>query len=237
MRILLLAFACLLVSGCFSGPSTPTLAASSAPPTTTTTTTSHASAIVVPLTTDTLHFATAPDLVPARPDGASDIVTRLPTPFQPDPAVASGKSAYLVWTFDLPTDLPALKANVTLWVDVEGSVLGDPFPSAGGCFWNLALQVHTDAPAFALSMPADLTSACVKEPLQVPTGVRAITFDLPLAQTTLQKGTRLDISIDANAEPAPGSLVAMLSGTAQHDSQITITGLGAPLSASALIQR
>jgi len=230
--LLVVALASLVLAGC-SGPSPDAQTPSSS---TSKSTSSTAPAHLVPklpITTDTLHFAGA-DLSPAAPKGQEDDVTPIPTPFQAS-AVTQG-SAAATWVLTLPHDLPSLKANLTLWVDVEGTVFGDPFPSAGGCFWNVGIEAHRANPNTNTTLPTAFTQACAKEPLQVPTGIRAITIDLPLAQVAFSQGTVLDLTLDANSIPSPSSTVALLSGTPQHDSQITIQGLGAPLDAAALIQ-
>ncbi|HUR61003.1 MAG TPA: hypothetical protein VM286_01390 [Candidatus Thermoplasmatota archaeon] len=173
------------------------------------------------------------------PTGSSDIVAAVPSPFDSSGASnsAAGKSPYLIWTFTLPGDLSVLMANMTLWVDVEGTVVGDPFPTANGCFWNAMIQVHQDPQSLPgqLAPPSALTSTCGVEPLQVPTGIRALQLKFPVAQGTLAKGTQLDLALNSNAFASPAAHVDMLTGSTVHDSQISLQGLQMPLDPEGLL--
>lgn len=196
-----------LLAGCSQAPdATPTPAAVALPSPT-------LAPPVLPTATDTLHLLAAPYLTPTPPTGTTDTAIAVPSVFQ-------AATNVLQWTVTLPKAMSVLSGNATLWVDVEGTVLGDPFPTSNGCFWS----------AFLTADPAQAapTSACVAEPLQVQDGVRAIQLAFPPAQVAFPAGTTLYLQLTSNSEQAPGSSVLVLTGSHAHDSQVTIHALELP---------
>lgn len=217
------------LAGCFS-PIESTSTTSTVPSTTaaSTTTTAVVTHPLLPIATDTLHLLANPDFTPNKPTQASDIVVPILSAQQ---LAAQGTQVVNSdWNFTLPKDISILKANLTLWVDVEGAVVGDPLPTANGCFWGVNIDIKDNLQAQAT------TKGCAVEPLQVPNGIRAINIPLPLAQGPFTKGTTFIVQLTSNAfvQP-PGSMVNLLTGSIVHDSTITVDGLQIPLNPASLL--
>ena len=216
--ILVALMASISLAGCFTtGPS------DSTPATNVTAVVTHSATSVqpvplVPQTTDTLHLMGPPDLTPQKPVANNDIVVAIPSPVGPTSLAA--RNTQLAWNFTLPEDLNVLIANATLWVDVEGAVVGDPSQGATGCFWNADLHLHGS------TQVGFLATACGTESLQVPNGIRALMLQFSSAQGPFAKGTTFDVllSTSASVQP-PSSQVNLLTASIAHDSQITVKGL------------
>jgi hypothetical protein len=182
-----------------------------------------------PRLTDTLHLLTPPRLTASVPDAAQDIRIPVTSVFSPAVVAAgTGQAPFPTWSLTLGRTLPALQANATLWVDVEGAVVGNPSPAAQQCFWGLQIAVH--------GATTPLTSVCIPEVLQVPNGVRALRAQFPVVQTVLDPGTTLDLVLNCNAAAQPpGSTVELLTASTAHDSQVTLAGLQAGLDPASLL--
>src|SRR5687768_211375 len=74
------------------------------------------------LLTDTLHLLDAPHLAATLPEATQEIVLDVPT---------RGDQA-LEWTMPRPQSPLTVAAKVTLWVQVEGTVLNGVAPNGGG---------------------------------------------------------------------------------------------------------
>lgn len=209
----LLLLGALLLSGCLhaarpdaAGPSTD--AAGPAPDQ------NPASIKPVAPTTDTLHFLAEPTLSPLPPPDGQDTRTSLA-----DPGVASVKPQHQ-WAYRAPHAPPLGPVAVTLWVDVEGTVLSDTAP----CAWQVTVSVDLDGGRAAIS-------GCAEEPPgPVATGVRSLqaTVDLGALSGT-RIGSALRIAVLSNLHPAPGATVELLTGSKAHDTQATLPGLKAPM--------
>lgn len=205
----------ILLAGCLSSP----------PKTETSTSASSRSAVTpiqAPLAkeTDTLHLLAPPDLSPVAPAGKQDVAVALPSAFTGGlNAISNPNGAFLpTWSLTLPNDLGLLNVTATLWVDVEGNVVGDPIPTANGCFWGLQVAIHGAA--------QPVTSVCGVEPLQVPNGVRALVLQFPLAQGSFTQGTTLDFILNSNASfQDPAARIDLLTGSTGHDSRLTVEGM------------
>lgn len=220
MRLVVLValMASISLAGCFTtGPSGSTSPASTTV-SVTQPTTSAQPLPVAPQTTDTLHLLAPPDLMPQKPVANNDLVVAIPSPVGPTSLAA--RNTQLAWNFTLPADLNVLVANVTLWVDVEGAVVGDPSQGATGCFWNADLRLHGS------TQVGFLATACGTESLQVPNGIRSLMLQFSSAQGPFARGTTFDLllSTSASVQP-PSSQVNLLTASIVHDSQITVKGL------------
>ena len=196
----------LMAAGCASAPPEP-----EATTTHTVAATETASAFSV---TDTLHLLDAPHLAATLPEGAQDLVLDVPT---------RGGDQALQWTMPRPESPLTVAATVTLWVDVQGTVVNGASPNGGGdCFWTLVLLIDGEAPASA--------GACVEEPVTVPTGIRQLVVEIPPLDTSMLKGTKLGLGLFATAlASSPDSSIHLLTGTPEHDSLFTVQGLEVPL--------
>lgn len=214
MRALLAVASLILLAGCFSTGSDPTLTAPSS--SSAATSASPAPLPSSPHLTDTLHLLAPPTLSVAAPSAVTD--TRVPLQ---SPTTNGGASSLTHWDLTLPGDLGVLVVNATLWVDVEGTVLGDPSAGLNGCFWNADIYLDGAAPA-----TGPLAHGCVTEPLQVPNGVRPLALQVSSAQGPFAKGTTLHVYLSSSASAAaPGATIDLLTGSAAHDSTLTVKGL------------
>jgi hypothetical protein len=165
------------------------------------------------------------------PDDYSEL--RVPVPGFND-VLASGASAGTVgprvWSYDLPHDLVGLVGNVTFWVEVTGTVLNNPNPAAGGCFWQFRILTgEIDDGNF---------SPCVVEGTTVAQGVRAIVFPIDLPNVGWKAGKHLDFELyTQDFGRDPDAKVELLTYSIDRDSRMSIVGLQLPLDPSLLLQQ
>ena len=222
----MLALGLLLLAGCSTSPEE-SLAEPTGPAPTVTTT---LGAPTAQRFTDTLHFLAFPAMTQQPPDDFAEL--RFPVPGFND-VLQSGASAGAVnqhvWSYDLPQDLVGVVGNVTFWVEVKGTVLNNPNPGAGGCFWQFRILTgDIDDGNF---------SPCVVEGTTVAPGLRAITFPIDLPSVTWPAGKHLDFEFyTQDFGRDPDAKVEMLTYSIDHDSRMSIVGLQLPLDPSLLVQ-
>jgi hypothetical protein len=224
--VCLLAFAFLLLAGCSSGPEASTEPSAPAP----TVATTLGASPTTPLVTDTLHFLAFPAMTQQPPDDYAEL--RFPVPGFND-VLQSGASAGTVnqhvWSYDLPQDLVGVFGNVTFWVEVKGTVLNNPNPGAGGCFWEFRILTgEIDDGNF---------SPCVVEGTTVAPGLRAITFPIDLPGASWPAGKHVDFEFyTQDFGRDPDAKVELLTYSIDHDSRMSIAGLRLPLDPSLLLE-
>ena len=130
------AVACLLTSLLLSGCTAQDKEATDVPATPTATFTVVGDNRIAPTMTDTFHFLAKPRLTPLPPDAHEPV--RVPVEPEPTTAVV-GADEPTPWSFKLPNDLVGFVATATLYVEVKGTLTGNPFSQtpSGGCFWCL----------------------------------------------------------------------------------------------------
>lgn len=217
----------LLLAGCSSSPDAEVDADPATPAPTYTTVVGEA---VGPRFTDALHLLARPDVTPKAPTGPNDI--RLPVPGFRDQLAGSASQGAVerqVWAYELPRDFDGLVGNATLWVEVQGTVLNNPNPLAGGCFWSLSL--FTGGPT-GEGYPV----GCLPEPATVATGIRELQFPIDLPSVSLSAGTRLEFEFYTNDfGRSPDAAIDVLTYSVAHDSRIRFVGLELPLDDSLLL--
>jgi hypothetical protein len=219
MRVVALV-SCLLMAlaGCSSGPASDEATPSSV------TTSSSATVLTFnapPPLTDTLHLLDAPHLAATLPEGGEEI--RVPIP-----SSAGVSGTEVRWSLPRPTGLNSISANLTFWVEVQGTVLNN---EPTGCFWYVVLTVDTGDGLSSLADPM-----CASEPAVVPPGVRQLTlFNSGSFDISGASGATIKVEVSVSSSVAPGASVALLAGTSEHDSSVTIAGLQLPLDTQTLV--
>lgn len=216
--VALLATLALLLSGCASNPSAGTeQAASSAPPTFTVTGDNR---VLAPLFTDTYHFLAHPDVTPSPPDAYEPV--RVPVTSLYD-RTASFPAEPPTWDFALPQDVQGLIGTATVWVEVTGTVTGNPFSQTptGGCFWCLNALVNGELVGLG----------SLTEDLQVQPGIYELHFSFAYPERSLPAGTQFKVQFTTGewVARAPGTTVQMLTASIEYDSFLQIYGLQLPL--------
>lgn len=227
MRLRLLALAFLpLLAGCLGGAQGPEPEAGPTTAATAATTGPGApppAPPAVPLT-DTLHFLEAPHMSGRVPTAPEPIRQALPSAY----ADLTGASL-LEWRLPRPA-APAVTGEVTLWVDVQGTVVNAGYAQAGGCFWILWIAVESEDGG----QPAEI-GACLIELPVVPTGVRQLRFQLPTLETAGVEGPRLVLGLQTTAAPSSTGTVDVLAGSFDRASAARIDGLQVPVDTETLL--
>jgi hypothetical protein len=223
--VALLATLLFLLAGCASGPVDDD--GDQASTTATTTVTTVVGERRVPMFTDTLHLLERPTATIEAPDTYTDL--RIPLEGLGEGAVsaANGPDA---WSFPLPDGLTGITGTATFWVEVQGTVLRNPNPGAGGCFWEF--RFLTGDPQTGQSNFAP----CVKEDVTVAEGLRAITFvfDLPAASVPAGGDLRFELYVQSVGK-SPDARIDLLTGSIVHDSVVQVAGLRLPLDSTLLL--
>lgn len=226
---LVVALFLVLLSGCSTGPEAEEAVRS---PTATMTST----APVAVRLTDTLHLLAPPHMAGELPDGGSLIRTYVPSDLD---NLDAGGAVVPAWRLPRP-DLETLMLDLTLWVDVQGTVSNPPRPAISGaapfvrlhnCFWTLDLAIeHADGSRTGLS------GRCFTEPEVVPTGPRILEFEQAVVpEVPLALGDSLVVSLSTYGAYGPDSTVEVLSGVPEHDSTLTIERLQLPVKTQTLL--
>ncbi|MEA3136975.1 MAG: hypothetical protein QOJ26_1792 [Thermoplasmata archaeon] len=227
--VVLLALAVLLLAGCSNAPDAAGAGADSTTPAPTYTTV--VGKATGPAFTDALHLLARPDVTPKPPTGPNDLRLAVPG-FSNQLAGAASQGAVerQVWAYELPRDFDGLVGNASLWVEVKGTVVNNPNPLAGGCFWSLSL--------FTGGVAGDgYPVGCLPEPTTVAPGVRELQFPIDLPSVSLSAGTRLEFEFYTNDfGRSPDAAIDVLTYSVAHDSRIRFVGLELPLDSSLLLQ-
>ena len=230
MRVLVFSALSLLLAGCFTnGPSgTHSTSTSGAA----TMSSSTGSTTGLQATTDIIRFAMAPNLTTVAPHQIKAL--RVPV-FSP---LAAGSALSLkpsTWNFTWPKDrTTAIVWNLTLWVDVEGTVLGQTTvpPNANGTyrFWNVVIVMGEPG-----AQPRDDSKSRgggidFWEPQTVPNGVRELRASITLPAAAFAKGWFVSVSLQTAATfIAPGATVDLLTASTEYDSRMQVSDLQLPL--------
>lgn len=120
------------------------------------------------------------------------------------------------WEFTWPEASTGVAANGTFWVDVQGQ----PPPSPNSCFWDLILTFEVQENSYVgFSVCAGF------EEFPVANGPHRIDFEFRFSGTQVPAGASVSMQLYGGTGPnPPGTDVALLTGSAQYDSQITFQG-------------
>ncbi|MHB1260955.1 MAG: hypothetical protein ACYC2H_04485 [Thermoplasmatota archaeon] len=222
LRLLALPLAAMvLLSGC----STNAPSGQEGPAPTTAFTITGDNRIVEPLFTDTYHFLAQPGVTPAPPDAVESV--RVPVTSLYDRTMGLPAEPP-TWDFAIPQDVQALMGTATIWVEVTGTVTGNPFSQTptGGCFWCLNALVNGELVGLG----------SLTEDLQVQPGTYELHFTFSYADRSYPAGTEFQVHFTTGewvARP-PGTTVEMLTASIQNDSFLQIYGLELPLETTLL---
>src|SRR5688572_25024849 len=108
----------LLFSGCASPAEQDSIE-----PTTSTAFTAVADNRLPPPTTDTYHLLALPDVTPVAPTGSEPV--RIPVRARTAYSDTVGETP-VPWTFNVPQDLVAFQGVATIFVEVKGTITGNP---------------------------------------------------------------------------------------------------------------
>lgn len=189
--------------------------------------------------TDTLHLLDAPHVAAALPAGGAALERPLcargvGVTVGGNPVVPACVAE--PWTLPRPDGFTTLVGSVTFWVDVQGTVTNSN-PS-DPCFWEVSLYAPAPADGGAPVSVSDQERLCAPEPPVVPTGIRALRFDIPVRTLSDASGGELRLDLYAyGGVLGPGATMKVLMGTPEHDSQITLSGLQVPLSTQTYLAR
>lgn len=176
-----------------------------------------------PLISDTLHFLEPPAYAAVAPLAQDPIRVAIPSNTDNVASTATGAGGAPRWRIAFTDSLSRIEGNATLWVEVSGTVVGDP--ANPNCFWQLALLF--ELPNGQASSP---TALCIGSESQVVSpGVRRLDFALDI-EVAVPAGTNMTWSLSNRAVAmSPGSQMDLLTGSAEFDSQATIVGLALPI--------
>ena len=220
MRVLAcLALAALLLSGCSSakgGDGKPAGVVSSS-------SSSTGPSIVVP-TSDTLHLLAAPTMAPVLPEGSTEAQSPVTTGGFGGGGGGMGGQAGVNWTYAVNQSANVSKGEIHIWVKITDTLVQavNPF-SMTQCTWVLRLDLGADnsrAPVDCIAEPAGPINPGTKE--LVFNFIATDPFQLEAQETITARLTRNAFS------PNAGNSVFVLSGSADHDSRLVLTGLKEP---------
>lgn len=207
----------LFLAGCSSPPSSDGVASTE---TSTTFSVIGDNRVAAPRFTDTYHFLARPAVTPTPPDSYEPV--RVPVSSLYD-RTAAPTSEPPTWDFAIPQDIQGLIGTATVWVEVQGTVTGNPFsqPPTEGCFWCLNAVVDGDLVGLG----------SLTEDLQVEPGIYELHFAFSYADRSFPAGTTFHVQFTTGEwmARAPGTSVEMLTASIQHDSFLQIYGLELPL--------
>lgn len=222
----LLSLSVLLLAGCAGGRADepPGEAAGSASPRTYKTVVGQSTAQAY---TDTLHLLAWPASTTEAPKDAAPL--RIPI----EPFATQAASGYFNdgWDYTWAEGTTGLAGNLTVWVEVVGSVTNAAHPLNGGCFWSFSLVIGSYETGDFHGLP------CVPEAGTVAPGIRQLVVPFDLSGIAVPAGTPVHWEMHVqDLSRAPGAEVNVLTASTQYDSTLTIAGLQLPLDPSLLLQ-
>ena len=230
----LLATLLFLLAGCASGPS-PGEEATSATTAPTFTVTGD-NRIAAPRFTDTYHFLAQPDVTPTPPDAYEPVRVPVPSLYGRSLEIATTPPTEEVpappsWNFTLAQDLDGIVGTATVWVEVTGTVTGNPFSQTptGGCFWTLDAIVDGSTDSVLLG--------CLMEDMQVEPGIYELHMAFSHPDLAFPAGTGFHVEFRTGEAVArsPGTTVEMLTASIPYDSVLQVYGLQLPLEDALLL--
>jgi hypothetical protein len=216
----------LVLAGCSSSPSSGDPSASSPSSHTFTVVAGNAPA-TGPLTSDTYHFLAWPDLTPAPPTATDPISLPVSSIANSIPGVT--QSSAQAWSTELPVAVHGLVGTARVWVEVKGTLVGNPFSvTSGGCFWGLDATIGSDFVGLG----------CKTEGLQVQPGLYELNFTFAATDKSWPAGTPVSITFHTAewVQRAPGTSVEMLTASVPYDSYVQVYGLKLPIDSAALLE-
>jgi hypothetical protein len=223
-RVAVALAALVLLAGC-SSPSATDSDDASTPPAAAFTVTGD-NRVAPPLFTDTYHFLALPDVTPTPPDAYEPV--RVPVTTIYNRAVAGGAEPPS-WDFALPQGITGLVGIAQVWVEVQGTVTGNPFSQypTQGCFWTLDAIVEGQL----------VTLGCLMDDLSIEPGIYQLNLTFAHPDLSYAAGTEFHVAFTTGewVERTPGSNVEVLTASVHYDSFLQIYGLQLPLQEGFLV--
>jgi hypothetical protein len=174
-------------------------------------------------TTDTLHLMEAPAMSTVVPTG-SDV--RTPVGFANGGGFGQQDGPVARWAYQVSVPTNVTGGEVHVWVEIKEQMLDSPSsPLNQQCTWRLTTGIGGDTQA--------LTN-CVNEPVgAISPGVKELVFTLVLqGPIELEANETITVTLSRSSfSPSPNNAVDALSGSAEHDSRVTLRGLKEPIKA------
>jgi hypothetical protein len=205
----------LALAGCSGG--SPDSAAPSASASSSATMTSTAPPVP---TSDTLHFLAAPQMAPRLPSGSPEAATPVTVG---NFGQSGGPQAGAQWTYLVKQHTNVTAGEVHVWINIKDTLFDNPgTPAQPQCTWRLTTAIGADIQPIR---------SCVNEPPgPIAAGTKELLYTLVLdSPVELEANETVSVRLDRSAfSPSPNNSVDALSGSADHDSRITLKGLQEP---------
>jgi hypothetical protein len=174
-------------------------------------------------TSDTLHFLAAPDMAPALPAGSS--ATATPVSVGNFGQGGQGPDAQgAEWRHVVEGTTNVSAGEVRIWIVIKETLFVAPDNEARPtCAWSLTVELGADVSAIEV---------CLQEPPgPINPGTKELVFPLPIASPILlESNETITVRLERDGfSLSPNNAVDALSGSAEHDSRIRLTGLREPI--------
>lgn len=176
-----------------------------------------------PPMTDTLHLGMVPAMTTAVPEGTTDISTPVPASgFGGGGGGGGGMGPPdAEWIYTLGQDQTVTGGEIHIWIEITETLVQpvNPFPGSQNCSWFVNLDV-------GISNSPDI--ACIAEPLgPINPVVKELVFEFT-TDGAITVGGNETITLQFGRTPfslSQNTPVNVLSGSKDHDSFVTLTGL------------
>ncbi len=165
----------------------------------------------------TLHLLDRPDVtIAAPPAGEAKRVRVWSTVDTAQGNFVGAPQAPPSWEFTWPDESDSVVANGTFWVEIQGQ----PPPNPTSCFWDLVLSFQT-SPSSSVGF-----SVCAGfEDFPTTTGPHRLDFEFRFSGFDVPAGAQVSMQLYGGMGPnPPGTEAALLTGSAEFDSQVTFQG-------------
>jgi hypothetical protein len=175
-------------------------------------------------TSDTLHFLAAPEMAPALPPGSTETATPVTVGDFGNPGGQGPENQGAEWRRQVERATNVTAGEVHVWVNVKETLLHMPdSPARPSCTWSLTVEIGADNPAI---------EGCIQEPAgPINPGIKELVFTVVLGSPIeLETGETVLVRLERSGfSLSPNNAVDALSGSAEHDSRITLRGLAEPI--------
>lgn len=172
------------------------------------------------VTSDTLHLLAPPAMALMLPEGSAEVATGTATAFGPGGGGDGSQDPAARWTFQVGSNSSVTAAEVHVWIEIKDTLLQpvDPRDPQDACTWIIVLELGSDGSP---------TMGCLTEPPgPINPGTKELIFDLIGLDGGLEVNETITFTFHRRAFSAsPEDSVAVLSGSAEHDSRLVLQGL------------
>lgn len=172
------------------------------------------------VTSDTLHLLAPPTMALVLPEGSPETATGTAQDLGPGGGGDGSQEPAARWTFQVGSNSTVTAAEIHVWVEIKDTLLQpvDPRDPQDSCTWIAVLELGSDgSPAMG----------CLSEPPgPINAGTKELIFDLIGLDGGLEVNETITFTFHRRAFSAsPEDSVAVLSGSAEHDSRLVLQGL------------